>query len=165
VGEHELGARTPAQTHRHRRAVAGSGWRCRTTTASTTPRRPTLRSGIYNEHRAGRVRAFFGTGRRCASSKPSPIPGGAKMTTVEEQSSGYAAARLKWIENSKSFKFIYEAICVLTRFTDARDPKPGSREVFSFHRPDTLCEPGQRSRNPFAPPCRTCLRSTRDRSA
>jgi type I restriction enzyme R subunit len=31
---------------------------------------------------------------------------------------------------------------VLTRFTDARDPKPRSREVFSFHRPETLREWG-----------------------
>ena len=27
---------------------------------------------------------------------------------------------------------------MLTRFTDGRDPKPRSREVFSFHRPETL---------------------------
>jgi type I restriction enzyme R subunit len=34
--------------------------------------------------------------------------------------------------------FVYEATGVLTRFTDGRDPKPRSREVFSFHRPETL---------------------------
>src|SRR5690606_32162074 len=37
-------------------------------------------------------------------------------------------------------RFLYEATGVITRFTDARDPKPRSREVFSFHRPETLRE-------------------------
>jgi type I restriction enzyme R subunit len=36
--------------------------------------------------------------------------------------------------------FLYEATGVITRFTDQRDPKPRSREVFSFHRPETLRE-------------------------
>ena len=65
---------------------------------------------------------------------------GVKITTVEAQSSGYAAAQLKWVSNLDPLKFIYEATGVLTRFTDARDPKPRSREVFSFHRPETLRE-------------------------
>ncbi|HEY1943498.1 MAG TPA: DEAD/DEAH box helicase family protein [Roseiarcus sp.] len=69
-----------------------------------------------------------------------PDTWGAKITTVEEQSSGYAAAQLKWVKNSEPLRFIYEATGVLTRFTDARDPKPRSREVFSFHRPETLRE-------------------------
>jgi hypothetical protein len=67
-----------------------------------------------------------------------PDSWGAKITTVEEQSSGYATAQLKWVKNSEPLNFIYEATGVLTRFTDARDPKPRSREVFSFHRPETL---------------------------
>ncbi len=69
-----------------------------------------------------------------------PDAWGAKITTVEGQSSGYAAAQLKWVKNTEPLKFIYEATGVLTRFTDARDPKPRSREVFSFHRPETLRE-------------------------
>ena len=36
--------------------------------------------------------------------------------------------------------FLYESTGVITRFTDARDPKPRSREVFNFHRPETLKE-------------------------
>ena len=63
---------------------------------------------------------------------------GDKITTVEAQSSGYAAAQLKWVKNTEPLPFIYEATGVITRFTDARDPKPRSREVFSFHRPETL---------------------------
>jgi type I restriction enzyme R subunit len=65
---------------------------------------------------------------------------GAKITTVEEQSSGYAEAELKWVSNSEPLPFTYEATGVLTRFTDRRDPNPRSREVFSFHRPETLRE-------------------------
>ena len=63
---------------------------------------------------------------------------GQNITTVEEQSGGYAAARLKWVKNSEPLPFVYESTGVLTRFTDARDPKPRSREVFSFARPETM---------------------------
>ena len=63
---------------------------------------------------------------------------GQKLTTVESQSGGYASANLKWFSNSEPLPFVYESTGVLTRFTDGRDPKPRSREVFSFHRPETL---------------------------
>lgn len=69
-----------------------------------------------------------------------PSDWGHKITTVEEQSSGYAAAKLKWISNSQPLPFIYESTGVITRFTDGRDPKPRSREVFTFHRPETMAE-------------------------
>ncbi|MCB1234048.1 MAG: DEAD/DEAH box helicase family protein [Verrucomicrobiae bacterium] len=64
---------------------------------------------------------------------------GQNITTVEDQTEGYAAAELKWIQNTGApLPFLYEATGVITRFTDQRDPKPRSREVFSFHRPETL---------------------------
>jgi len=63
---------------------------------------------------------------------------GEKITTVEEQTEGYAKAKLKWVQNSKPLPFLYESTGELTKFTDARDPKPRSREVFSFHRPETI---------------------------
>lgn len=63
---------------------------------------------------------------------------GEKITTVEDQSSGYAAAQLKWVKTAEPLPFIYESTGTITRFTDRRDPKPRSREVFSFHRPETL---------------------------
>ena len=63
---------------------------------------------------------------------------GHNITTVESQSGGYASAKLKWFSNSEPLPFVYESTGVLTRFTDGRDPKPRSREVFSFHRPETL---------------------------
>ncbi len=67
-----------------------------------------------------------------------PEDWGQKITTVEEQSSAYAAAKLKWVNNREPLPFVYESTGVLTRFTDGRDPKPRSREVFGFPRPDTV---------------------------
>ena len=63
---------------------------------------------------------------------------GHKITTVEEQSLTYAAANLKWVNNQEPLPFVYETTGVLTRFTDSRDPKPRSREVFNFPRPETI---------------------------
>ena len=63
---------------------------------------------------------------------------GQRLTMHESQTEGYAAARLKWVNNQQPLPFLYEATGIVTRFTDARDPKPRSREVFSFHRPETL---------------------------
>ena len=67
-----------------------------------------------------------------------PETWGQKITTVEEQSGRYAAASLKWVDNSVPLPFVYESTGALTRFTDARDPKPRSREVFSFPKPGTM---------------------------
>ena len=63
---------------------------------------------------------------------------GQRITTVEEQSGSYAAANLKWVNNREPLPFVYETTGVLTRFTDSRDPKPRSREVFNFPRPETI---------------------------
>ncbi len=62
------------------------------------------------------------------------------ITPVEEQTKGYAAANLKWVNNKEPLRFLYESTGVITRFTDTLDPKPRSREVFTFHRPETLQE-------------------------
>jgi len=69
-----------------------------------------------------------------------PEDWGHKITTVEEQSQGYANATLKWVNNQIPLRFVYESTGVITRFTDGCDPAPRSREVFNFHRPDTLAE-------------------------
>lgn len=69
-----------------------------------------------------------------------PEDWGHRITTVEEQSSEYAGAKLKWITNNNPLPFIYECTGVITRFTDSRDPKPRSREIFTFHRAETLNE-------------------------
>ena len=61
---------------------------------------------------------------------------GHHLSVVEEQSDDYAHAKLKHL-NNEPLRFIYESTGELTRFRDAADPKPRSRPVFSFHRPET----------------------------
>lgn len=65
---------------------------------------------------------------------------GEKITTVEEQSGGYANATLQWVNNSQPLRFVYESTGVITRFTDNQDPSPRSREIFNFHCPETLAK-------------------------
>ena len=67
-----------------------------------------------------------------------PNDWGQKISTVEEQSLRYATAKLKWANNKEPLPFIYESTGEITRFTNGRDPKPRSRELFTFHRPETL---------------------------
>ncbi len=62
---------------------------------------------------------------------------GQRLSMHEDQTEGYATAKLKYINNEPLF-FGYESTGTITRFTDFRDPKPRSREVFSFHRPETF---------------------------
>ncbi len=62
---------------------------------------------------------------------------GHRLTVVEEQSSDYATSKLKYLNNDP-LPFVYESTGELTRFTDFRDPKPRSRPVFSFLRPETF---------------------------
>lgn len=81
---------------------------------------------------------LFVDGRAVGVVEAKPDSWGERLTTVEEQSSGYAAARLKWVKNAEPLPFLYESTAVVTRFTDGRDPAPRSREVFTFHRPETL---------------------------
>lgn len=62
---------------------------------------------------------------------------GHRLTTVEEQSNEYANSKLKYLNNDP-LPFVYESTGDLTRFTDFRDPKPRSRPVFTFHKPETF---------------------------
>jgi type I restriction enzyme, R subunit len=62
---------------------------------------------------------------------------GFRLTQVEDQSSDYAKAKLKYLNNDP-LPFVYESTGELTRFTDYRDLKPRSRPIFSFHKPETL---------------------------
>lgn len=64
---------------------------------------------------------------------------GHRLTLVEEQSSEYAHSKLKYLNNDL-LPFVYESTGEVTRFTDYRDPKPRSRPVFAFHRPETFRE-------------------------
>ncbi|MEP6467990.1 MAG: DEAD/DEAH box helicase family protein, partial [Parafilimonas sp.] len=62
---------------------------------------------------------------------------GVRLTMHEDQTEGYATAKLKYLNNQPLF-FGYESTGDVTRFTDFRDKKPRSRPVFTFHRPETF---------------------------
>ena len=68
-------------------------------------------------------------------------PEGFTLTGVEEQSGKYGKGLLeiypKWQE---PLPFAYESTGIETQFTNKLDPSPKSRNVFAFHRPETLFE-------------------------
>lgn len=64
---------------------------------------------------------------------------GYRLIGVEEQSTDYAAAKLKYCDN-EMLPFVFESTGTITRFTNHSDPKPRGREIFSFYRPETLQE-------------------------
>lgn len=64
---------------------------------------------------------------------------GVHLTVHEDQALDYAQGKLKYLNNDP-LPFVYESTGGLTRFTDYRDPKPRSRTLFHFHRPETLAE-------------------------
>src|SRR6478736_3749394 len=68
-------------------------------------------------------------------------PEGYTLTGVEEQSGKYGKGLLdiypKWRD---PLPFAYESTGVETQFTNQLDPIPKSRNVFAFHRPETLLE-------------------------
>lgn len=63
-----------------------------------------------------------------------PADHGHKITSVEEQSTGYADAKPKFNANNEPLKFVIEATGEIIRLTDRRDPKPRAREVYNFPR-------------------------------
>lgn len=67
-----------------------------------------------------------------------PDDSGEHLTVVETQSGRYANSKFKWIKIDYKIRFAYEATGTLTRFTDYGDEKYRSRNVFNFHRPETL---------------------------
>jgi type I restriction enzyme R subunit len=64
---------------------------------------------------------------------------GFQLIQAETQSKDYADSKLKHL-NNEPLPFVFESTGALTRFTDYRDPKPRSRSVFTFHRPETFRE-------------------------
>ena len=69
-----------------------------------------------------------------------PDDSGEHLTVVETQSGRYANSKFKWIKIDYKIRFAYEATGKLTRFTDYADEKYRSRNIFNFHRPETLAE-------------------------
>lgn len=64
---------------------------------------------------------------------------GHRLTVAEDQSKDYAIAKLKYLKNDP-LPFVYESTGIITRFTDFRDPKPRGRNIFNFHKPETIAE-------------------------
>jgi type I site-specific restriction endonuclease len=64
------------------------------------------------------------------------------LSVVAEQSGFYAENLPDFLAAMLpgSLPFLYESTGVETFFRDERDPAPRSRQVFSFHRPETLAE-------------------------
>lgn len=62
---------------------------------------------------------------------------GHKLNVHEDQAEDYATAKLKYLNNEK-LPFVYLSTGEVTTITDFRDPKPRGRNVFTFHRPETL---------------------------
>jgi type I restriction enzyme R subunit len=68
-------------------------------------------------------------------------PEGHTLTGVEEQSSKYGKGLLDIYPKSREpLPFAYESTGVETQFTNRLDPDPKSRNVFAFHRSETLLE-------------------------
>ena len=65
---------------------------------------------------------------------------GVFLSSVAEQSERYIKSGLKYSAVMPDIIFAYESTGVITNFRDIRDIKTRSRDVFSFHRPDTLAD-------------------------
>ena len=66
---------------------------------------------------------------------------GSTLTGVEWQSAKYTAGLPDNVPAlTKPLAFAYESTGVETRFTNAFDAEPASRQLFTFHRPETLAE-------------------------
>ena len=67
---------------------------------------------------------------------------GETLTGVEWQSAKYLDGLPSWVDATLQgfLPFAYESTGVETRFTSTLDPEPRSREVFWFHRPETLTQ-------------------------
>lgn len=63
---------------------------------------------------------------------------GESLTSVAEQSKRYIESDLKFVKTQTHIRFAYEATDVLTHFCDYADEKARSREIFTFHQPETL---------------------------
>ncbi len=65
---------------------------------------------------------------------------GHTLSQVHDQTTRYATDNLKFIIKKEDLPFQYESTGAETYFTDARDPLPRQREIFHFHKPETISE-------------------------
>lgn len=82
---------------------------------------------------------LFVEGKPCGIIEAKREEEGHRLTFHEDQTEQYAESKLKHLNNDP-LPYTYQSTGLITRFTDFNDPKPRSREVFSFHRPETFRE-------------------------
>jgi type I restriction enzyme, R subunit len=82
---------------------------------------------------------LFVNGKPCGIIEAKRIEEGHRLTVHENQGEEYANAKLRLLDN-EPLPFVYISTGEITRFTDYRDPKPRSREIYTFHRPETLAQ-------------------------
>ncbi|WP_239649756.1 DEAD/DEAH box helicase family protein [Methylocucumis oryzae] len=63
---------------------------------------------------------------------------GENLTVTERQTERYANATLKWRVKTTPLPYLFESTGQIIRFTDGRDPRPRSRELFHFFKPEQL---------------------------
>lgn len=63
---------------------------------------------------------------------------GTLLSGVAEQSAFYAGQLPPFLQAKAALRFFYETTGSETFFRDARDPEPRSRNVFAFHKPETV---------------------------
>jgi len=80
---------------------------------------------------------LFVDGKACGVIEAKREEEGHRINTHEEQGENYAKAKLKYLKN-EPLPFVYISTGKVNRFTNFKDPKPRAREVFNFHRPETL---------------------------
>ena len=82
---------------------------------------------------------LFVDGKPCGVIEAKKEDEGFHLNIHEDQTEGYATAKLKHL-NNEPLPYGYISTGEITKLTDFTDPKPRSRTVFSFHRPETLRE-------------------------
>ncbi|MGQ0444875.1 MAG: type I restriction endonuclease subunit R [Beijerinckiaceae bacterium] len=65
---------------------------------------------------------------------------GVLLSGVAEQSAFYAGQLPPFLQTQAKLRFFYESTGVETLFRDTRDPEARSRNVFAFHKPETLAK-------------------------
>jgi type I restriction enzyme R subunit len=80
---------------------------------------------------------LFVDGKPCGVVEAKKVDEGFRLNVHEDQTESYAHAKLKHLKN-EPLPFVYLSTGEITSFTDFTDPKPRSRGLFSFHRPETL---------------------------
>jgi type I restriction enzyme R subunit len=80
---------------------------------------------------------LFVDGKPCGVIEAKREEEGHRIGIHESQAEYYANAKLKHLKN-EPLSFVYISTGEITIFTDFTDPKPRARELFSFHRPETL---------------------------